>query len=266
MKLLTLARDLQRRRGRERQQRFVAEGVRTVETLLTSGLPVTGVLLGTEAMSDPRVVALAAAAREREIVVLEVSDAELLSAAGTESPQGVLAVAPIPAHRLPTAMPPRVRVLVLDALQDPGNVGTVIRTAAAFGVTATVALPGTVDLWNAKVVRGAMGALFHHPTLSLTWDECAAALAPHGFVVMAADLAGESLTSLLAAGVPDRVALVVSNEGAGLSPNIASAVTQRVSIAMDPQVESLNVGVATGILLHSLRAGQEAPGTTGSQG
>ncbi|HEY0930127.1 MAG TPA: RNA methyltransferase [Gemmatimonas sp.] len=259
MKLLTLARDLQRRKGRERQQRFVAEGTRTVETLLASGLPVTGVLVGASGLADVRTAALVTVARQREIPVLELSDDDLLSAADTESPQGVLAVAPIPDHRLPAPMPSKARVLVLDALQDPGNVGTVIRTAAALGVTATIALPGTVDLWNAKVVRGAMGALFHHPAFALSWQDCSATLAPHGFEVMAADTDGDALETLIGGVVPDRVALVVSNEGAGLSAHIAADITRRVSIPMEPDVESLNVGVATGILLHALRAGQATP-------
>ncbi|BAH39394.1 MAG TPA: RNA methyltransferase [Gemmatimonas aurantiaca] len=256
MKLLTLARDLQRRKGRERQHRFVAEGTRTVEGLLASGLPVTGVLVSASGLEDGRTAALVAQARDRGVQVLEVGDAELMGAADTESPQGILAVAPIPDHRLPTPMPPCARILVLDALQDPGNVGTVIRTAAALGVSATIALPGTVDLWNAKVVRGSMGALFHHPVLAMSWEDCAAQLGLAAFVIMAADTDGVNIADLRPGQVPDRVALVASNEGAGLSAHLASAVTQRVAIAMEPTVESLNVGVATGILLHALREGQ----------
>ncbi len=264
MKLLTLARDLQRRKGRERQHRFVAEGTRTVEGLLTSGLPVTGVLVSPSGLGDSRTAAVVATARDRAVQVLEISDAELLDAADTESPQGILAVAPIPDYRLPTPMPDQARILVLDALQDPGNVGTVIRTAAALGVTATIALPGTVDLWNAKVVRGAMGTLFHHPVLAMSWDDCAAHLTQAGFAILAADTDGAAMTDVRPGQVPDRIALVVSNEGAGLSAHVASAVTQRVAIAMEPAVESLNVGVATGILLHALREGQQggAPSVT----
>lgn len=264
MKLLTLARDLQRRKGRERQHRFVAEGTRTVEGLLASGLPVTGVLVSPGGLRDSRTAALVVQARDRGVQVQEIGDAELMAAADTESPQGILAVAPIPDHRLPAPMPAHARILVLDALQDPGNVGTVIRTAAALGVTATIALPGTVDLWNAKVVRGTMGALFHHPALAMSWEDCATQLGLADFVVMAADTAGVNITDLRPGQLPDRVALVVSNEGAGLSPHVASAVIQRVAIAMEPAVESLNVGVATGILLHALREGQcrDAPSTS----
>ena len=103
--------------------------------------------------------------------MLEVDERDFESAATTDSPQGILAIAAIPAASVATlAIPPRARLLVLDAVQDPGNAGTMLRTAAALGAAATLAAPGTVDLWNAKVVRSAMGALFHYPALSVTWD------------------------------------------------------------------------------------------------
>jgi TrmH family RNA methyltransferase len=254
VKLLTLARDLQRRKARERQHRFVAEGVRTVEALLASQLPVEGLLV-TEALGEPaRGRALLAAAQAGGVSVTVVSEADLASAADTEAPQGVLAVAPIPTWTLSAPAGPSSRILVLDALQDPGNVGTVIRTAAALGVTATVALPGTVDLWNAKVVRSTMGALFVHPTVAMSWDDFAAYAQQQAMPVWAADTDGLPLDGLSADGRPAHLALVVSNEGAGLSAHVASAVTSRVAIRMAPGIESLNVAVAAGILMHALRA------------
>src|SRR5204862_1177493 len=99
MKILTLARDLRRRKGRERQGLFVAEGVRTVEELLRSSIPVRGVLHTTAVANTERGSALMAAVRERDVPAEEVGDAELESAAETESPQGVLAVAAIPENR-----------------------------------------------------------------------------------------------------------------------------------------------------------------------
>lgn len=259
MKLLTLARDLQRRKAREKHGRFVAEGVRTVETLLASAVPVTGVLVTASLGADDRGLAVLQMAEARRIPVVEVTDAELASAADTDTPQGVLAVASIPSADL-AAPAGDARYLVLDALQDPGNVGTVVRTAAALGVTATIALPGTVDFWNAKVVRGSMGALFHHPVSSRSWEAFASFAARHGVSLVAADTDGERLDTLDRDRLPRRLALVVGNEGAGLSPHLAAAVERRVTIPMAPGVESLNVAVATGILLFQLRGAAPAGG------
>ena len=250
MKLLTLARDLQRRKARERHQRFVAEGVRTVEVLLDSPLAVVGILATAELAADVRGAALLAKAMQKGVPVHEVSDKDLATAADTDTPQGVLAITEMPCRTLGT--PPEAgRFLLLDALQDPGNVGTVVRTAAALGVTATIALPGTVDLWNAKVVRSTMGALFTHPAMPATWETVDAWLALHAIPVWAADSDGVALDGGLP--LPPRLALAVSNEGAGLSAHVAERAERRVAIRMTAGVESLNVAVATGILLHALR-------------
>lgn len=256
MKLLTQARDLQRRKGRERQRCFVAEGVRTVEVLLASPLSPVGVLVSEPAAHDERVARLIDSAVANGVPVSTVSEADFGSAATTDTPQGVLAVAEIPSRRLTAPGDASARYLLLDAIQDPGNVGTIVRTAAALGVTATVALPGTVDLWNAKVVRSTMGALFVHPALAISWDEWTAFADSHSIPCWAADTEGlvvDSAESLRRDLLPARFALVVSNEGAGLSPHIAAVAAQRVAIGMAPEVESFNVAVATGILLHALR-------------
>ena len=250
MSLLTVARDLQRRKARERSGRFVAEGVRTVEELLRSALTIDGILVAADVMTQPRVAALLTAAEARRVAVLPVTATEFDSAAGTEAPQGVLAVAISPVWTLETLPSGPLRLLVLDALQDPGNVGTILRTAAAFDVTATISLPGTVDLWNAKVVRSAMGSHFVHPTITCT----AAALAPflrdRGIPLWGADASGTPIRELV---VPSQWALAVGNEGAGLSPATQPMVAQTVALPIAEAVESLNVAVATGILLFALR-------------
>jgi RNA methyltransferase, TrmH family len=256
VKLLTIARDLQRRKARERTGCFVAEGVRSVEALLASPLEVDGLLVTDELADDPRGDALLVAAERRGVSVRSVSRSEFDSAASTESPQGVLAVAKIPSVRLADPPAGPSRYLLLDALQDPGNVGTIVRTAAALGVTATVALPGTVDLWNAKVVRSSTGALFVHPVLAASWESVVAFLDAHDIACWAADTDGlvlETAAVTRREALPSRLALAVSNEGAGLSAMVGARAVQRVAIGMAPGVESLNVAVATGILLHALR-------------
>ena len=250
MKLLTLARDLQRRRARERQQLFVAEGIRTAEELLRSPLAVQGAIVGPTLAASPRGNELRAALDAAAFPVLDVGDREFASAASTESPQGVLMIAAIPERTIASlALQPNARLLLLDGVQDPGNVGTLIRTAAAFGVAATLALPGTVDLWNGKVVRSAMGALFHHSVLPSTWEELDGFLAAREIPAWGADAAGEPLDTLLPP-FPRALAIAVGNEGAGLSPAATGRLSRRIAIRTRPDVESLNVAVAAGILLH----------------
>jgi TrmH family RNA methyltransferase len=249
MKLLTLARDLRRRKARERDALFVAEGVRAVEELLASALDVVGVLAAPKAAESPRGAALLDLVRRRGWALSEVDEQEFRSAAETDSPQGVLAVARVPERSLDLlrGVTP-LRMLVLDAVQDPGNVGTILRTAAALGVQATVALPGTVDVWNAKVVRSAMGAHFRHLAFHSTWDALQAFLVSEHVPLWAADTRGEPPT-----GAPPRLALAVGNEGAGLSAPVRQAAARAVALPLAAGVESLNVAVAAGILLYELR-------------
>jgi TrmH family RNA methyltransferase len=250
VRILTLARDLRRRKSRERQQLFVAEGVRAVEELARSSFVVRGLLTAPQLDESPRGGAVVAQFAARGVAMERVDHGEFASAAETESPQGILAVAEVPDRSL-TSLAGRamLRILVLDAVQDPGNVGTIVRTAAALGADATVALPGTVDLWNAKVVRSGMGAHFHHHCLPVTWDDLDAFRREAPFEVWAADASGNPASGL---GVPARVAVVVGNEGGGLSPASRERADYLVSIPISAPIDSLNVAVAAGILLHEL--------------
>lgn len=252
MKLLSLARDLRRRKARHRAGRFVAEGVRTVEALLDSPLVVTGLLATSALRLDVRGGALFDRAMARELPVQDVTDSELSSASDTETPQGVLAIAEIPQRALPTASTPS-RFLLLDGVQDPGNVGTMIRTAAALGAHATIALPGTVDLWNAKVVRSTMGAIFAHHALAAPWEDVGPWMGSTGVTLWTADAGGNDVGAISGNVIPARLALCVGNEGAGISVPVREASERSVAVPIDPSVESLNVAIATGILLHALR-------------
>ena len=252
VKLLTLARDLGRRNAREREHLFVAEGVRTVEELARSPVRIRGVLAAPQLHESPRGAALLQALAARSAEVATVTDREFASAAGTESPQGILAIGEIPRTGLDRLdVPIGGRMLVLDALQDPGNVGTILRTAAALGVSATVALPGTVDLWNAKVVRSAMGAQFHHPAFRATWQELDPFLASADVAVWGADGTGAPPDVVPA---PSRLALVLGNEGGGLRDETRRRCTRLVGLPVTSAVESLNVAVAAGILIYALRS------------
>ncbi len=251
MKLLSLARDLQRRKARERHDLFVAEGIRAVEELLASPLHIVGALTSNDRSANPRLAEVRDAIAARGVELAEVSERDFSSASDTDTPQGILVIGKIPERALAnTKLTDRARVLVLDAIQDPGNVGTILRTAAAFDVAATVATAGTVDLWNAKVVRGAMGALFRHHALHASWSELDTFLRDNDVALWGADAAGSPLGDRDA---PAKLAIAVGNEGSGLTGDARSRVVHTVSIPTSATVESLNVAVAAGILLYHYR-------------
>ena len=258
MRLLSVARDLRRRHARENLRLFVAEGLRTVDELLKSPIVIRGALIADNASESGRHLALLSALKDRDVPVQRVSASDFTSAADTDSPQGILAIAEVPKLALATLTLPEtqsVRVIVLDAVQDPGNAGTIVRTAAALGATATLSLPGTVDLWNGKVVRSSMGALFHHPSLTCTWEELASFLSRIDAELWGAEAGGVPLSEVVRdpASIPLQLAIAVGNEGNGLSAQTKGVASKLVAVELGPGVESLNVAVATGILLYELR-------------
>lgn len=240
---------LKTRKGREKHGLFPIEGVRVVEDLLTSDIDLEFAVVSTTLGDTARGRALLEQLRTRA-PVREVDERALAQIADTETPQGVVAIARIPAYRLADLhLAAKMTLLVLDAVQDPGNLGTLIRSADAFGVDAVIALPGTTDFWSSKVIRSAAGSAFRRPLINTAAEEAWTWLAGHDVVISGADTAGTAVTSWVR---PPRVALVVGNEGAGLRAETRAQVSQLVSIPMRGAAESLNVAVATGILLYEL--------------
>lgn len=244
---------LARRKVREEEGLFVAEGVRVVEELLAAEVPVRLAVLSPDLEETERGRALAAALGDRP-VARRVTPGQLGALSDTRTSQGVLVVAEAPTRGL-DAIPvgDRATVLVLDAVQDPGNLGTLARSAAAFGCDALLCLAGTVDPWNPKVVRAAAGALFRVPVATPSLEEGVAWLRAGGFAVLGSDAAGEPVEE---APRPERVALVVGNEGAGLTDEVRGVCDRLVAVPMAEGTESLNVAVATGILLYVLTRGR----------
>ena len=241
-------RGLQTRKNREREGLFVAEGLRVVEELLASEVALHEVVVAPSVEDTPRGRALVDRASQKT-QVLRTTDAELRSLAGTDAPQGVLAVARIPERRLrDVAFDGRVVVLVLDGVQDPGNLGTLVRAADAFAVAAVIALPGTVDCWNPKVVRSAAGSLFRVPVVYEAAGEVRDWLSSNEVRAYAADADGADVGRTVPA---QRAALIVGNEGAGLSEDARAFADEVVAIRMPGHAESLNVAVAAGILLYA---------------
>jgi RNA methyltransferase, TrmH family len=238
---------LKSRRGREKHGLFLVEGVRVVEDLLASGIDLEFALVATSLGDNARGQALRAALASAA-AVREVDERALAEVTDTETPQGVLAVARIPTRAVgDVTLHEDSVVLVLDAVQDPGNVGTLVRSADAFRVAAVVALPGTADFWSSKVIRSATGAAFRMPLLSVNDAVAWQWLTEHDVAICGADMNGIAVNALTLAGP---LALVVGNEGGGLRDATRARLTQLVSIPMPGQTESLNVAVAASILLY----------------
>jgi len=142
------------------------------------------------------------------------------------------------------------RLLILDGLQDPGNVGTLLRSASAFGIDQVILIGNSVDLYNPKTVRAAMGALFRQRVCTMTLDELMAYVNENGLTLLGADAAasGADVRDTL----PSCLAIAIGNEGQGLSGELRARCHGTVRIPMEDIAESLNAGVAGSILLWEL--------------
>lgn len=251
--LKTMIRDLRRRRGRERRGLALAEGVRLVEEAVDAGLPLRGAVVSPALEGTTRGQALKSALARRGVPIEAVSDAELRELADTEHPQGVVAVVEPRQWVLDDiAAAPGSPVLVLDGVQDPGNVGTMLRSALGLGAAGVVALKGTAELTNPKVVRGSMGALFRLPAVPSDAETYLGWARSHGMDTWVAATDGVAIEPGTVRGHGTAVGLVLGNEGGGVSSALEAAATRRVAIGLVSGVESLNVAVAAAILLREV--------------
>ncbi len=239
---------LAQKKYRERLGAFLVEGVRSVEAAVEAGAPLLEVLVSESAQEEARVQALLA---RTGAPVHVLPERDLVRLSDVQTSQGVLAVARLSTASLDT-LKTKERLLILDGVQDPGNVGTILRTAAWFGADALLAGPGTADLFAPKVVRAAMGGLWDLP-LARTDDLSSflADLKASGFTLYGADLGGTPVQEWR----PRRPsALLLGSEAHGLSPAAQARLDERIVLPGTPHrtgAESLNVAVAAGILLYA---------------
>ena len=184
-----------------------------------------------------------------ETRVVRVPADLLRSAAPTQTPQKVLFLAPLPVSALPDTLPGR-RYLVLDGVQDPGNVGTLWRTADAFGADGLLLLPGCADPWSPKTVRATMGACFRLPVWEAGLDQAVSVLDRSGLPLYAAALRDDALD--LRDLNTDRAAMAIGSEGRGVSAGVLNACAAAVRIPMTDRCESLNAAAAGAVVLWEL--------------
>lgn len=248
--LISDIRNLQRRRARRRDTRAVLEGVRLVEEALAAEVPLTGVVASTMLERTPRGEALRAALTAAGVTITVVDDDELTRLADTDTPQGVIALARPRAWTLrDISLAERGCVLVLDGVQDPGNVGTIIRTAQGLGAAGVILLRGTARLGHPKVLRASMGAVFGLPVVHATDEAFHAWRETHGVTLWVADAAGDPVASVAA---PERLALAVGSEAYGVRDALKATASKTVCVPLRGRVDSLNAAIAAGILLYEV--------------
>lgn len=229
------------RQARASTQAFVLEGVRLVEEAVRTDWPLEQVLFD-ESLSD-RGRALLDACRQKGIPCEEVARRVLESISDTGNSQGILAVAKM--KDLPIEPHPDF-VLIADSIRDPGNLGTLLRTAAAAGVDLVLLTPGTADAFNPKVVRSAMGAHFHLPIQTMSWGNIAAQFKPELKFYLAEM---ESSSPIWDVELRHPLAVVIGGEAEGAGEEARRLADLAVHIPMSARTESLNAAVAAGIIL-----------------
>ena len=246
--ILKRVRSLGHRKTRYAERAFMLEGVRAFSAAIEAGIEPVATLVADDA--SPEILALAGSWRPR---LVERRLFNLIM--DTDTPQGIAAIAPMPAAELPDVAAPLI--VALDGIGDPGNLGTIVRSAAAAGADGIVLGPGCVDPYNAKTVRSAMGALFTIPV----WEDGADA---DGW------LRERCPSRLLAAGDGEQcydaplwrggVAMIVGSEAHGASAWGRNLATGGVRIPLTRAVESLNAAVAASILLFEAQRQRQPSG------
>jgi TrmH family RNA methyltransferase len=241
------------KKNRDGQKRFIGEGLKLVTDALDGGWPVHVMVYAKRVAHEPHLQAAAARARARGALILEVSEKVLGAISRRDNPQMAIAVFGQRWTELAAIRPSGDDVWVaLDRVRDPGNLGTIIRTADGVGAKGVILVGETTDPWNIEAVRATMGSLFHVPLARTsqaqflewrkTWPGLVAGTHLEGSVdYRSPDFAGKP------------VLLMMGNEQQGLPPELAASCDVLCRIPMAGAADSLNLAVATGIMLYEVR-------------
>lgn len=234
--------------GRNDRGLVAIEGPNLVRESLRAGLRLDCIFVGGHASADE----FESDQDLAGIDILLVPGAYLQSILATETPQPVAALIEPPdwtwAHILSPQKSSAALIIVLAGLQDPGNLGTIIRSAEAFGADGIVCLPGTVNPWNPKVVRASAGSIFRLPILTVSEPEALTQFRESGVRVFTTTTQGAQPADLVDLASP--VVLLIGNEGNGVPADLAIKADGAITIPCPGPVESLNAAVAASVLLY----------------
>ncbi|MBA1335788.1 MAG: rRNA methylase [Firmicutes bacterium] len=241
---------LHSRAGRKKFKQYFIEGIRGVEQVLDNGAPVREALFSRDVLEFAGGEDLIRRLEEKGIPVIEVSREVFDSIADTGSPQYIMAVLDIIQYEIESVISgENILVVIVDGIQDPGNLGTIIRTADAAGADGVILLKGTADLYNPKTVRSTMGSVFSTPIIHA--DDAASLielLHRHGVAVVATGLEGSKY--YFEVDYTGSTAVVIGSEAHGVSDGIMERCDECVRIPMQGKAESLNAAVASAVVLY----------------
>ncbi len=240
---------LKLKKNREELGLFFIEGLRFVSEALMESWHVKYVLMSDSFASNENNSQLISIIIDKNIKSFVVTDKLFSELSETSSPQGILAVMLSQKFEVNDLIKNNSFIVILDSVQDPGNLGTIIRTADAAGAAGIIMSKGCVDLFNPKVLRSTMGSIFHLP-IAVDCDlvKSIQMLKEHGIKTFAAHLSGE--ISYFACNLRDNCAIIVGNEANGISDDVAGTADFLVKIPMPGKAESLNASVAAGLLIY----------------
>jgi TrmH family RNA methyltransferase len=243
-KLVKYAIKLKSKKYRDLEKKFIAEGIRFVEEAIIEG-NVEYVLYSSKLLDVNGCERIL----NSSVQMYEVDNAVIKELCETENPQGIASVVRKSEWNLKSLN--QDFIVIADGIQDPGNLGTIIRTSDAAGAGAVYIIKGTVDVFNSKTLRSTMGSIFHVPIFFFdSFEEAIESLKSSGFNVYATSL--ESSEYIYNYNFKDKTAIVIGNEANGVPEEHIALSTYRVKIPMPGRAESLNAGIAAGVLIYEV--------------
>ena len=249
---LKYIKSLQMKKARDEYGKFLIEGEKLFWEALDYNVPISMVLISQSYAESSKHQEYAAALTERNIPLYYADDRVFKGACETDTPQGIIAVAEKLNYDIDNIISgDKLSLILLHELRDPGNVGTIIRTADACGLDSVVISKGSADLYNGKTIRATMGSLFHIPVIQgVDTAEIIVKLKQRGVVTIGAD--PHSSINCTELPYQRKSAIIIGNESKGISSGIKEMLDINTTIPMPGRAESLNAGIAASILMYEL--------------
>lgn len=232
---------LKEKKHRVKNNKYIIEGLRFVDEALKSGVSIDSIIF-TENFKEKNEEFFSNI--PENIRLIQINEALLKQLCSTENPQGVLGVVNMQNKELKGGE----LVILVDKVQDPGNMGTIIRTAHAAGASGIIMTKGTVDIYNDKTLRSTMGSIFYIPVVEDNSLEYVKSLKEEGYKLVVSSLQGKN--NFFEENLQGKVIIAVGNEGNGVSDEVYEISDIKVKIPMPGNAESLNVAVATSVMIY----------------